>query len=84
MTREQGKEQSVGNYKSLGRLWQPSAETLESIAAVLSRHWRGAVTDTGQLFWPKPVSWVRPPSARAQAQRVAAHHHLTSGGRLMR
>jgi hypothetical protein len=79
-----GKEAIVGDYRGLRRLWQPPAETLEAIAAVLTGHWRAAASHPEQLFWATPVSWVRLRAVRIQARRAPVHHHFTSGGKLIR
>jgi hypothetical protein len=73
----------VGTTKGLRRLWQPSGETLEAIAAVLGGHWRAGTARPEQLFWGTSVSWLTVHDARPSAQR-APHHHLTSGGKLIR
>jgi hypothetical protein len=68
----------------LRRLWKPSRETLEAIAAVLGGHWRAAGTaKPEQLFWPTSVNWLTVHDVRPSAQR-APDHHLTSGGKLIR
>lgn len=74
----------MGKYKGLRRLWQPPADTLEAIAAVLGEHWRAAASHPEQLFWASPVSWVRVRAVRIHARRAPVHHHFTSGGRLIR
>jgi hypothetical protein len=79
-----GKEAIVGNSRGLRRLWQPPAEKLEAIAAVLTEHWRAAASHPGQLFWASPVSWVTVRAVRIQARRAPVHHHFTSGGKLIR
>ena len=71
-------------YKRLRRLWEPSAGKLDSLAAELRRHWRAALTHPERLFWGTKVSWVRVQAVRDQAQRAPAHHHFTTGGRLIR
>jgi hypothetical protein len=74
----------VGTDKRLRRLWKPSSETLEAIAAVLGGHWRAAGTaKPEQLFWPTSVNWLTVHDVRPSAQR-APPHHLTSGGKLIR
>ena len=73
----------MGSYKRFRRLWQPSGETLEAIAAVLGEHWRAGTASPEGLFWPTSVSWLTVHDVRPRAQR-APDHHLTSGGRLIR
>ena len=73
----------MGVHKHLGRLWQPSGETLDAIAAVLGEHWRTATAHPEALFWASPVSWLTFPDLRPRSQR-APDHHLTSGGKLIR
>ena len=74
----------VESYQRLRRLWQPSAEKLDSIAAVLGEHWRAATTHPERLFWASPVSWVRIQAVRANALHSPVHHHFTTGGRLIK
>ena len=52
----------MGTSDRLRRLWRPSADTLEAIAAVLREHWRAAAK-IRPVFWPTPARWlqVRPP-----------------------
>ena len=38
-------------------VWQPPAETIEAIAAVLRAHWAAAKSQQLQLFWPCDGSW---------------------------
>jgi len=73
----------VGTTKRLRRLWQPSGETLEAMAADLGDHWRTATAHPEKPFWPTPVNWLTLPDARTRSQRPR-DHHLTSGGRLIR
>jgi hypothetical protein len=73
----------VGSRKRFRRLWQPSGETLEAIAAVLGEHWRAGAAPPERLFWPTSVSWLTVHDMRPRAQR-APDHHLTSGGKLIR
>ncbi len=73
----------MGTYKRFRRLWQPSGETLEAIAAVLGEHWRTATAHPEAQFWASSVSWLTVPDVRPRAQR-ARDHHLTSGGKLIR
>jgi len=72
----------VGSRKRLRRLWQPSGETLEAIAAILGEHWRSATAHPEALLWARSVSWLSSP-ARGPAPS-APDHHLTSGGKLIR
>jgi hypothetical protein len=53
-------------------LWEPPAETLEAIAAVVAAHWNDAKAYRERLFWPTAESWLRPA------------YHFTRGGRLIR
>ena len=73
----------MGRHKRFRRLWQPSGETLEAIAAVLGQHWRAATAHPEAQFWASSVSWLTFPDLRPRAQR-APDHHLTSGGKLIR
>ena len=73
----------MGSRKRLRRLWQPSGETLEAIAAVLGERWRTATARPEALFWASSVSWLTFPDLPPRAQR-APDHHLTSGGKLIR
>jgi len=74
----------VGKYEGLRRLWQPPADTLEAIAAVLGEHWRAAAAHPEQLFWATPVSWVTVRAVRVHARHAPVHHHFTSGGKLIK
>ena len=48
-------------------LWEPPAETIEAIAAVLSSRWSAARSQpAGGLFWPSTTNWLR-----QQAKRLA-------------
>lgn len=40
-------------------LWQPSAETLETIAAVVAAHWAAAKSYGERTFWPTASNWLR-------------------------
>ncbi|TLZ23374.1 MAG: hypothetical protein E6K34_00050 [Gammaproteobacteria bacterium] len=73
----------MGSRKRLRRLWQPSGETLEAIAAILGEHWRSATAHPEALLWASSVSWLSSPGLRPRAQH-APDHHLTSGGKLIR
>ena len=73
----------MGTDKRLRRLWKPSSETLEAIAAVLGGHWRAGAAHPEQLFWPTSVNWLTLPDAPTRSQRPR-DHHLTSGGKLIR
>jgi hypothetical protein len=68
----------------LRRLWQPSVEKLDGIAATLRAHWRTATAQPAGLFFGTPVSWVKVQTVRANALSSPAHHHFTTGGRLIR
>jgi hypothetical protein len=68
----------------LRRLWQPSAEKLDGIAATLRAHWRAATAAPAGLFFGTPVSWVTVQMVRANAHGSPAHHHFTTGGRLIK
>jgi len=48
-------------------LWEPPAETIEAIAAVLSSRWSAARSRASDgLFWPGTTNWLR-----QQAKRLA-------------
>jgi hypothetical protein len=54
-------------------LWQPPAETLETIAAVVASHWDTAKASYGErLFWPTATNWLR------------EAYHFTNGGKLIK
>jgi len=77
----------MNTYRALQRLWQPPAETLGNLTAILRAHWQAArVPD--QLFWVTPVSWLESPAASPRQVQPApvrpARYQLTSGGRLIR
>lgn len=40
-------------------LWQPTAETLETIAAVVAAHWTAAKSYGERTFWPSATNWLR-------------------------
>ena len=72
----------MNSYRALQRLWQPPAETLGNLAAILRAHWQAArVPD--QLFWVTPVSWLASPAADTRQVRPA-RYQLTNGGRLIK
>ena len=72
----------MGTYNRLRRLWQPSAETLEAIAAQQGEHWRSASSSPEWPYWPTRVSWLEVLALRSGAARPA--HHFTIGGKLIR
>jgi hypothetical protein len=50
----------VVTYRGLRRLWQPPADTLESIAAALGEHWRSAANSRpAKLFGTTSRNWLR-------------------------
>ena len=54
-------------------LWQPPAETLDAIAAIVAEHWNAAKASYGErLFWPDATNWLRDV------------YHFTNGGRLIK
>jgi hypothetical protein len=54
-------------------LWQPPAETLETIAAVVAAHWNAASASYRErLFWPTATNWLR------------EAYHFTNGGKLIK
>ena len=54
------------------RLWRPSADTLETIAAALGAHWRAAATRPTRLFRSTPVSWLKSRRASLTSEPAAA------------
>ena len=68
----------------LRRLWQPSGEKFDGIAATLMAHWRSATAHPAGLFFGTPVSWVTVQMVRSNAQGSPAHHHFATGGRLIK
>jgi hypothetical protein len=44
--------------------WQPSAEAVDALAAVLTSHWAAAKSQHAQLFWPKSSTWLRRQATR--------------------
>ncbi len=64
-----------------GRLWRPHSETLETIAEVLSQHWRAAARLHPARFWPSARRWLK---AETLAAEPAEPHHFTTGGKLIR
>jgi hypothetical protein len=58
-------------------LWQPPAETLETIAEVVAAHWNAAKASYRErLFWPTARSWLRDETDNT--------YHFTSGGKLIK
>ena len=54
-------------------LWQPPAETLETIAAVVAEHWNAARTSYRERsFWPTASNWLQD------------SYHFTNGGKLIK
>ena len=45
------------------RLWQPPAETLESVSDVLTSHWNAAKAQKERLFWPSATNWLHQQAA---------------------
>ena len=60
------KERIVSTTPASLPLWQPPAETVESIALVLMSHWRAAKKHPERLFWPDARDWLH-----SQAVRLA-------------
>ena len=40
-------------------LWQPPADTLETLAEVVASHWNAARTYGERTFWPTATNWLR-------------------------
>ena len=60
-------------------LWQPPAETLETIASVVAEHWNEAKASYGERsFWPTATHWLR------DAYRLTGDYHFTNGGKLIK
>ena len=60
-------------------LWEPPAETLESIAAVVAEHWNAAKASYRERsFWPGATNWFR------DAYRFTSDYHFTNGGKLIK
>ncbi len=58
-------------------LWQPPAETLEAIAAVMSSRWSAARSQPDGLFWPHTTNWLRQQAKRlADNSRVFGERYL--------
>ena len=55
-------------------VWQPPAEAIETIAAVLSAHWAAAKSQQLAAFWPKATSW--------RTQLTTAREAAGSSGKL--
>jgi hypothetical protein len=54
-------------------LWQPPAETLETISAVVAAHWNAAKASYRErLFWPTATNWLD------------EAYHFTNGGKLIK
>jgi hypothetical protein len=69
-------------YPGLRRLLGQPADTLDSIAASLSEHWRAAANSRpAKLFGTSSRSWLKV----AMSMNVTpGGHHFTTGGRLIR
>ena len=67
-------------YHALQRIWQPPADTLGNLTAVLRSHWRTARLPGG-MFWPSPMRWLTYQPIRVAR---AVTYQRTSGGRLIR
>ena len=60
-------------------LWQPPAETSETIASVVAEHWNEAKASYGERsFWPTATHWLR------DAYRLTNDYHFTNGGKLIK
>ena len=58
------------NYRGLRGLWRPPTDPFETVAAVLSQHWRAAASVRPlRLFWPTSTSWLSRPAAVAAPDR---------------
>ncbi|MBS0580120.1 MAG: hypothetical protein JSR36_12770 [Proteobacteria bacterium] len=64
-------------YTARQRLRPAHADMPETIARVLKRHWRAAITRQPRQFWQRPARWL-------SAAIDAGDHQRTSGGRLIR
>jgi hypothetical protein len=74
--KDEGAKIMVGTVHS--SWWQPSCDTLDTIAAVLTEHWRAA-TAPQRLFWPHPGEWLLSPEltpvpAAGSTARLAGWH----------
>jgi hypothetical protein len=57
-------------------LWQPPAETIETIAEVVAAHCNAAKASYRErLFWPSATSWLRDETGS---------YHFTNGGKLIK
>jgi hypothetical protein len=66
-----------------GPLWEPPDETLETIAAVITSHWKAAAEAYKGLFWPEATSWLDACLGNDRHGESPAHH-FARGGRLIR
>jgi hypothetical protein len=58
-------------------LWEPPAETLETVAAIVAEHWDAAKASYRErLFWPTATNWLREAYDEA--------YHFTNGGKLIK
>jgi len=60
-------------------LWQPPADTLEAIAAVVAEHWNAArASYRERSFWPTATNWLR------ETYDFTDTYHFTNGGKLIK
>jgi hypothetical protein len=52
--------------------WQPSTETLDALAEVLTSHWTAAKSQHVQAFWPNSATWLRRQATRLMGETPAA------------
>jgi hypothetical protein len=64
-------------------LWDPPDETLESIAAVITSHWKAAAEAYKGLFWPEASGWLDA-CLDNDPRGPSPAHHFTRGGKLIR
>jgi hypothetical protein len=60
------------------RLWQPSGETLEAIADVLTSHWHAAKAPQERLFWPDATNWLHQQAVSLTEGNVFGARYLAS------
>ena len=65
-------ETDVRDRPTLLRLWQPPAETLETIAGALRAHWLATRIRPERPFWPEAAGWLRGEDAQLTPGNVTA------------
>jgi hypothetical protein len=66
-------------------LWQPSNETLGTVAEAVAAHWNAAKAYRERVFWPTAESWLTALTlSRFQSLGSPSSYHFTKGGKLIK